>query len=70
MWKKITTDMEHSYSMAAPEIYLKVFLKRYKLYNLIKREIYILTTATIKKTHKYIKFTIVFYEFSYFEIGA
>ena len=28
-------------------IFLKVFLKKYKLYNLIKREIHILTTTTI-----------------------
>ena len=46
-----------------------MFLKKYKLYNLIKGEIHILTTTTIKKiknkkkTHKYIKFTIAFYEF-------
>ena len=59
--------------MVAPRIFLKVFFKKHKLYNLIKREIHILTrtttTTTIKKkTRKYIKFTIAFYEFSYFEI--
>ena len=56
--------------MAALRIFLRVFLKKHKLYNLIKREIHILTIITIKKTRKYIKFTIIFYEFSYFEIGA
>ena len=56
--------------MAAPEIFLRVFLKKLKIYNLIKKEIHILTTTIIKKTCKYIKFTIDFYEFSYFEIGA
>ena len=59
--------------MAALEIFLRMFLKKHKLYNLIKREIHILTTTTIKikkikKTRKYINFTITFYEFSYFEI--
>ena len=58
------------YPVAALGIFLKLFLKKYKLYNLIKREIHILTTITIKKTRKYIKFTITFDEFSYFEIGA
>ena len=48
----------------------RVFFKKHKLYYLIKREIHILITITIKKTYKYIKFTIAFYEFSYFEIGA
>ena len=56
--------------MVALGIFFKVFFKKYKLYNLIKRKIHILTTITIKKTRKYIKFTIVFYEFSYFEIVA
>ena len=55
---------------AAPRIFLRVFLKKHKLYHLIKREIHILTTTTIKKTRKHIKFIIAFYEFSYFEIGA
>ena len=50
--------------MAAPRIFLKVFLMKHKLNNLIKREIHILTTTTIKKTRKYKKFTIAFYEFS------
>ena len=54
--------------MTAPRIFLNVFFKKYKLYNLIKREIYILTTTTIKKTRKYIKFTIALYGFSYFDI--
>ena len=58
------------YTVAALEIFLRVFLKKYKLFNLIKREIHTLTTTTIKKTRKYIKFTITFYEFSHFEIGA
>ena len=57
--------------VAAPEIFLGIFLKKHKLYNLIKKEIHILKITTIKKkTCKYIKFTITFYEFSYFEIGA
>ena len=64
--------------VVASEIFLMVFFKKYKLYNLIKREIHILTTITTikklkknkKKIHKYIKFTIAFYEFSYFEISA
>ena len=55
---------------AAPRIFLRVFHKKHKLYHLIKREIHILTTTTIKKTRRYIKFIIAFYEFSYFEIGA
>ena len=37
-------------AVAALGIFLKVFLKKYKLYNLIKRKIHILTTITIKKT--------------------
>ena len=41
-----------------------------ELYNLIKKEIYILITIPIKKIHKYIKFIITFYKFLYFEIGA
>ena len=57
-------------SVAALRIFLRVFLKKHKLYHLIKKEIHILTTTTIKKTRKYIKFIIAFYEFSYFEIGA
>ena len=57
-------------AMTAPRIFLNVFFKKYKLYNLIKREIYILTTTIIKKARKYIRFIIVFYEFSYFEIVA
>ena len=56
--------------VAALEIFLKVFLKKHKLYNLIKREIHILTRTIIIKTRKYIKFTIAFYVFSYFEIVA
>ena len=57
-------------SVAASRIFLRVFLKNHKLYHLIKKEIHILTTTTIKKTRKYIKFIIAFYEFSYLEIGA
>ena len=57
--------------MVTPEIFLRMFLKKHKVYNLIKREIHILTTTTtIKKTCKYIKFTIDFYIFLYFEIDA
>ena len=56
-------------SVAALRIFLRVFLKKHKLYHLIKRKIHILTT-TIKKTRIYIKFTIAFYEFSYFKISA
>ena len=56
--------------VAVSGIFLRVFLKKYKIHNLIKRKMHILTTTTIKKTRKYIKFTIVFYEFSYFEIIA
>ena len=55
--------------VAALEIFLKMFIKKYKLYNLIKKNSYI-DNNNNKKTRKYIKFTIVFYEFSYFEIGA
>ena len=36
-------------SVAALGIFLRVFLKKPKLHNLIKREIHILTTMTIKK---------------------
>ena len=57
-------------TVVTPEIFLRIFLKKHKLYNLIKKEIHILAITTIKKTHKYIKFTIAFYEFSYFEIGT
>ena len=57
-------------AMTTPRIFLNVFFIKYKLYNLIKREIYILTTTIIKKARKYIRFIIVFYEFSYFEIVA
>ena len=57
--------------VTAPEIFLKMFFKKHKLYNLIKREIHMLIVTTIKKnTQIYIKFTIAFYEFSNFEIGA
>ena len=56
-------------TVVAPEIFLRMFLKKHKFYNLIKKEIHILAITTIKKTHKYIKFIIAFYEFSYFEIG-
>ena len=55
--------------VATLEIFLRMFIKKYKLYNLIKKFSYI-DNNNNKKTRKYIKFTIVFYEFSYFEIGA
>ena len=52
--------------------FFRVFFKKHKLYNLIKREIYILITTTKKKKKKkkfkYIKFIIAFYKFLYFEI--
>ena len=35
--------------VAAPEIFLGIFLKKHKLYNLIKKEIHILKITTIKK---------------------
>ena len=54
--------------MATPRIFSRVFLDKHKLHNLIKIKFYISTITTIKKTGKYIKFTIAFYEFSYFEI--
>ena len=39
--------------VVAPKNFLKAFLKKYKIYNLIKREIHILTTiTTIKKIIK------------------
>ena len=53
----------------APGIFLRVFFKKHKLHNLIKKNSYI-DNNNNKKTPKYIKFTIVFYEFSYFEIVA
>ena len=56
--------------VATPGNFVRVFLNKHKLHNLIKRKFYILITTTIKKIHKYIKITIVFYEFSYFEIFA
>ena len=56
--------------VTASEIFFRVFLKNHKLYNLIKKEIHILTITKKKKTRKYIKFTIAVYEFSYFEISA
>ena len=37
----------------APKIFLKMFFKKHKLYNLIKREIHMLIVTTIKKTRKY-----------------
>ena len=54
-------------SVTAPRIFSRIFLNKHKLHNLIKRKFYILIITTIKKTRKYIKFTIAFYEFSYFE---
>ena len=53
--RKIYTHDQYQYAIwhllpvAVSRIFLKVFLKKYKLYNLIKREIHILTTTTIKK---------------------
>ena len=38
-------------SVAALRIFLRVFFKKHKLYNLIKKEIHILTTTTIKKKY-------------------
>ena len=38
-------------TVAAPVIFLKVFLEKHKLYNLIKREIHILTTIIIIIKH-------------------
>ena len=38
-----------SETMVALGIFFRMFLKKHKLYNLIKREIHILTTTTIKK---------------------
>ena len=74
-WHSLTLSIQvigeyYGQPVAAPKNFLRVFLKRHKLYHLIKREIHILTTITIKKTCKYIKFIIVFYEFSYFEIST
>ena len=67
MWFFNNLHNTQVYPVAAPGIFSKVFLKKHKLHNLIKRD-HILITTTIKKTFKYIKFTIAFYEFSYFEI--
>ena len=47
-----------------------MLLNKHKLYNLIKREIHILTTKIIIKKCKYIKFIITFNEFLYFEISV
>ena len=58
------------YTVATLGNFFRVFFNKHKLHNLIKRKICILTTTTIKKTRKYIKFTIAFCEFSYFEIVA
>ena len=35
--------------MAVPRIFLMLFFKKYKVYDLIKREIHILITTTMKK---------------------
>ena len=45
-WKR------HKGLVVAPGIFLRMFLKKYKLYNLIKREIHILTTTTTIKNNK------------------
>ena len=55
--KKIIHFCLHT-PVAALGIFLRVFLKKHKYNN------------NNKKTSKYIKFTISFYEFSYFEIVA
>ena len=44
-WPSITLTKQ----VAAPIIFLRVFLKEHKLHNLIKREIHILTITIIKK---------------------
>ena len=36
-------------TVVAPEIFLRMFLKKHKFYNLIKKEIHILAIITIKK---------------------
>ena len=47
--KKKGTRLYEAQAVAIPGIYFRVFLKKYKLHNLIKREIHILTIITIKK---------------------
>ena len=56
--------------MAALGIFSKIFFKKHKSHNLIKKNSYIDNNNNNKKIRKYIKFTIFFYEFSYFEIVA
>ena len=46
--KKLPSGMQWS-SVATLGIFFKVFFKKHKLHNLIKKEIHILTTITIKK---------------------
>ena len=46
---KISHALGASDTSSDSKKFLRVFLKKYKLYNLIKREVYILTTTTIKK---------------------
>ena len=53
--------------VTTPRNFFMVFLNKHKLHNLIKKIVYI-DNNNNKKIRKYIKFTIAFYEFSYFEI--
>ena len=46
-WKR------HRGLVVAPGIFLRMFFKKYKLYNLIKREIHILTTTIINNNKKH-----------------
>ena len=71
LWKKYQGKVEklHWLLVATPGIFSRVFLNRDKLHKLINRKLYI-DNNNNKKTGKYIKFTIAFYEFSYFEIVA
>ena len=52
--------------LAVSRIFLRVFLKKYKLCNLIKREINILTTTSIKKYANTYSLQLSFYEFLFF----
>ena len=77
-WIKVLLNQEQvcnpnrKLAVAARGIFITVVLNKHKLHNLIKIKICILTTTIKKKkkTRKYIKFTIAFYEFQYFEIVA
>ena len=53
-------------TMVALGIFFRMFLKKHKLQSNKKRNSYI-DNNNNKKTRKYIKFTVVFYKFSYFE---